>query len=89
MDTYETSPGLADVHAQMRSLYLSGTPLFTKDSIGHLHQQLKTLAGKPGKVSIKGLDGNLVDFFVEPGRLRTNADYEVILFVTFSYIKQN
>ncbi len=58
---------LAKIHADICSLYLSGAPLFTKETLRHISQQFKELDGNGGKVYVRGIDGTVVDFTVNPG----------------------
>jgi hypothetical protein len=73
------SPEIATIRANIRSAFLSGTPLFTKECIRHVCQQLRELNGKAGKVYVKGLNGNIVEFPVEPGRVRSLQDRDIVL----------
>jgi hypothetical protein len=69
-DRGEDSPRPADLEqilANLRSLYTSGVPLFTKQALVDVQQQFHELHGKSGKVHVKGIDGSLVHFTVKPG----------------------
>lgn len=59
---------LSEIRAEVLSLYLSGTPLFTRKLICDVDQQLKMLKGKTGEVSVRGMNGINVRFAVETGR---------------------
>ena len=68
--------------SRIRSLYDAGTPLFTKKSIKHLHQQLQKSAEIGKRVSVEAVDGNAVSFKIETG-LTQEADepeLEMILY---------
>ena len=66
---HDTVQRLTEIHTANRSFYLSGAPLFTREIIRDVSQQLKKLEGKAGKVSVRGLDGVIVEFPVETGRM--------------------
>ena len=53
--------------SKLSSLYDAGVPLFTKEAIRDLDQQLKSVTGYGQKISIKGIDGIMVDFKVMIG----------------------
>lgn len=59
----------AELYAANRSIYLSGAPLFTKDIIRDIYQQLKELDGKTGEVFIKRYDGTTLKYTVATGRV--------------------
>lgn len=59
-----------EITADIRSLYLSGTPIFDREVIRRLGQQLKALRGKTGKVFVTGLDGVVTEFAVEEGNVK-------------------
>ena len=46
----------------------SGAPLLTRENIRDIAQQLKRLKGKAGHVSVRDLDGIIVEFPTEAGR---------------------
>lgn len=52
----------SEIHDEIRSLYLSGVPLFTKEQIYAVRQQIKELGGKCGKVLVTSLNGNVAEF---------------------------
>ncbi|TAQ89295.1 hypothetical protein B7494_g2388 [Chlorociboria aeruginascens] len=69
---------LIEVQAEIRSLYLSGAPMFTREDIQDVSQQLRKLEGKSGTVFIRGINGAMVEFAVETGRVfptRSETDY--------------
>jgi hypothetical protein len=55
-----------DINRQIHALYDSGVPFFTKQKIHDLNQQLRSLKGKPGKVSVTGLSGTVAEFTIDP-----------------------
>lgn len=62
------------IRADIRTLYLSGTPLFTRQTLQDLSRSLKALPGTytPGKkkfIYVKALNGAMVGFKMETGRL--------------------
>jgi len=56
-----------EVTLKIRSLFDAGTPFFTKEVIRDVCQQLEKFGGKGQKVSVRGLDGVIVDFDIESG----------------------
>lgn len=68
-DDIDATRKLAHIHADIQFLYLSGVPLFTKEAIRNVSCQLNELGGKSGKVYVKALNGILVEFNVETGRV--------------------
>lgn len=62
----------SELHNEIRSLYLAGAPLFTKDQISAASQQLKLLEGKGGKVNVIGLTGDVGEFIVSTGDILTS-----------------
>ncbi|KAH8789097.1 hypothetical protein F5882DRAFT_438708 [Hyaloscypha sp. PMI_1271] len=77
---------LTEAHAEIHSLYLSGAPVFTREIIQDVGQQLRKLEGKFGKVFIRGLDGVMVEFAIETGRiLPSQPDTEFVIGAPFIY----
>jgi hypothetical protein len=70
------NPGdLANIRADIHSLYRSGAPLFSRQSLCEVRQQLGELGGTCGELYIDGLDGNPVRFTIHPGwRLPARPD---------------
>jgi hypothetical protein len=61
--------------AKIKELYSTGIPLFTKDSIRDIHQQL--LKGKNGdKVSVLNLDGTKSEFKIGIGEVMDASEPE-------------
>ena len=54
----------SEINNEIRSLYLSGVPLFTKEQIQAVKQQLKALEGRHGKVLVTGLNGDVAEFVI-------------------------
>lgn len=70
------------INDEIRSLYLAGVPLFTKEQIYAIRQQLKALKGKRGKVLVTGLNGNVAEFIVKTGDvLSSNTGVERVMYV--------
>jgi hypothetical protein len=77
---------LTEAHAEIRSLYFSGAPVFTREIIQDVGQQLRKLEGQCGKVFIRGLNGIMVEFAIETGRIiPCGPDKEFIMYVLFTY----
>ncbi|KAI9770346.1 MAG: hypothetical protein M1839_003223 [Geoglossum umbratile] len=66
-ETMSEDKATAEAISKIQWLYDSGTPLFTKETIRDLCQQLEKFSKKGEKVSVRGLDGVAVDFEVENG----------------------
>lgn len=60
---------MTKAYTDIRALYLSGAPLFTKESLRHIKQQLKDLEGKSGTVHVQGLDGSFVEIPIKTGEI--------------------
>jgi hypothetical protein len=72
----------SEIDDEIRALYLSGVPLFTKEQLYAVRQQLKALKGGRGKVLVAGVNGQVAEFAVKTGDiLPTNADVERIMYV--------
>lgn len=67
--TLATIQRQSELNDEIRSLYLSGVPLFTKEQIYAVRQQLKELEGKCGKLLVTGLNGNVTEFVVKTGHV--------------------
>jgi hypothetical protein len=60
---------------KIREVYDSGTPFFTKDAIRRIVQQIESIErGQPGKVSITGIDGTIVQLTVKTGQVHTDTE---------------
>ena len=57
----------SEIVAEIRSLYLAGVPLFTKEQIYAIRKQFKDLDGKPGKVLVTGINGSVTEFVLNTG----------------------
>lgn len=92
---YPVEPGeeppkeITDAFAVIQSLYDAGTPLYTKEAIRDVWQQLESCRAdgyKIGqKVSVKALNGENVDFEIQTGRVlrAENPNEERIMFVVY------
>jgi hypothetical protein len=58
---------MAEVTSKIRSLYDAGTPFYTKEVIRDVDRQPKKFVERGQKVSVRGLDGIMVDFEIESG----------------------
>lgn len=56
--------------AKIEDLYNTGKPLFTKDHLWFIHDQLTAPLEKGDKISVMGLDGATVNFEVNTGDIR-------------------
>lgn len=54
----------SEIYSTIRSLYLSGTPLFTRAQLTDVRNQLQALDGKAGKILITSVPGEIVEFIV-------------------------
>jgi hypothetical protein len=61
-----------EIHEEIRSLYLAGVPLFTKEQIYTASQQLQALDGTTGIVKILGLTGYVGEFPINTGEILTS-----------------
>ena len=72
----------SEINDEIRSLYLSGVPLFTKEQIYAIRRQFKELEGKGGKVLVTSLNGSVTEFVVRTGDvLPLGTDIECIMYV--------
>jgi hypothetical protein len=71
---------LTKAHAEIRSLYLAGAPLFTKQLILDVADQLQKLQGSLGTIFVKGVNGAMVEFAIETGRIHYSwADNDAVV----------
>jgi len=85
-DKHNIIQRLTEAHAEIRSLYLFGAPVFTREIIQDVGQQLRKLGEKCGKVFIRGLNGVMIEFAIETGRiLPSQPDTEFIMYVLVAY----
>jgi hypothetical protein len=61
-EIYETSPQLIKVHQGMRSLYISGKPIFNRDCLQTVSRQLHDFDEKTDKIHVVGVNSEVVDF---------------------------
>lgn len=73
---------IADMTSKIRSLYDAGTPLYTKEAIQDIDQQLEKCVHRGEKVLVRGLDGIMVDFEIESGRAfpASEPNLEMVLY---------
>jgi hypothetical protein len=72
----------SEINDEIRSLYLSGVPLFTKEQIYAIRRQFKELEGKQGKVLVTSLNGRVTEFVVKTGDvLSSDTGTECIMYV--------
>jgi hypothetical protein len=57
----------AEASLKIRSLFDAGVPFYTKEDIRNICQQLEELSEKGQKVSVRGVDGVMVDFEIKTG----------------------
>jgi hypothetical protein len=73
---------IADTTSKIKALFDSGTPIFTKNDLQHVYEQLERPNTKGQKISIRGINGVSVDFEIETGAIYANGpDTESILYV--------
>jgi len=77
------------INDEIRALYLSGVPLFTKEQLYAVRQQLEALEGRRGKVLVAGVNGEVAEFavFKTDDVLPSNTDVERIMYVQCIWIK--
>jgi len=68
-----TSPAdeekMAEAIRGIRVLYNTGIPFYTKTSLQSTYRQLEKHVERGQKISIMGVDGDMVDFEIETGRI--------------------
>ncbi|KIX05454.1 uncharacterized protein Z518_06326 [Rhinocladiella mackenziei CBS 650.93] len=67
----ETPKARADVSSHIRSLYDAGVPIYSKEMIRDVVDQLQS---GHQKVLVRGLDGNIVGFHIETGQISDSID---------------
>jgi len=74
---------MAEATRKIRALYDAGIPFYTKESLREVCQQLEKCPERGQKISIKGVNGTMVDFEIETGRIlgAADSDSESVLFV--------
>lgn len=74
---------MAEVTSKIRSFYDAGIPFYTKEALRDVSRQLERLSEKGQKVSVRGLDGSMVDFEIESGLILPagEPDLEMVLYV--------
>ena len=77
-------PKKTEIIAKIRSIYDAGTPLFTKEALEILSQELQQCkGGKAHQVLLNGLDGKAVNFKIETGVIQRAIDptLELVFYV--------
>jgi hypothetical protein len=68
----------AEAMSNLRSMYESGAPLFTRQAIQQISQQLKEAGEEePEKISVTALNGARVDFTISPRSVYEAEDPEI------------
>ncbi|KAL1957077.1 hypothetical protein VTO42DRAFT_6335 [Malbranchea cinnamomea] len=60
-------PTLAKIVSKIQSLYDEGVPLFTRESIRDVYEQLKESNGSGRQISVRALDGTIVKYTLNVG----------------------
>ncbi|KAK2875177.1 hypothetical protein FQN49_001714 [Arthroderma sp. PD_2] len=66
---WEATEDASAAKSRIKALYNDRAPIFTMASLRELHQQLKSDLQPGQKISVRGLDGVIVEFDVEIGRV--------------------
>jgi hypothetical protein len=76
---------MARIKSDIRTMYDQGIPLFTKDAIRYLMEQLKLFTEFGGdKISIRGIIGAIEKLDIETGRrLPWGASKEAVVYDTY------
>ena len=67
----ETTKARREVSSHLRALYGAGVPVYSREMIRDVLNQLQS---GHQKVLVKGLDGNIVDFAIETGQISESVD---------------
>ncbi|KAI0423789.1 hypothetical protein F5Y09DRAFT_326395 [Xylaria sp. FL1042] len=66
---------MRQVIQRVREIYDSGTPFFSKEAIRKIMQQIDDIErGQPGRVSVMGVDGNIVQLLVKTGDIDSDIE---------------
>lgn len=66
---------MQQVTHKVREIYDSGTPFFTKEAMRTIMQQIDDIEkGKPGTVSVVGIDGSIVQLLVKTGEVESDIE---------------
>ena len=82
MSLDELEAGKTNLRAEIRRLYNAGVPLFTRDAIQDLSEQLENIIPRK-KIYARGVSGVVFEFDVQIGRIKKpdQSDVEYILYV--------
>lgn len=72
-----TTTRTAEAILKVNSIYNDRIPFFTKDTLQDIFRQLKKSSKKGEKVSVKSLNGAMVDFELETGLIREANEPEL------------
>ncbi len=67
----ETTKARTEVSSHIRALYDAGVPIYSRELIRDVFNQLQS---GHQKILVKGLDGNIVDFDIETGQISDSVD---------------
>lgn len=78
----ETTGEAAEISSRILSLYNAGEPLFSKEILRDVARQLAETESR--KVSVRGVDGVVVQFDIETGQLLDTGapEWEFVMYVT-------
>lgn len=65
--------------SKISAMYDAGTPFFTKEAIRDLYRQLQMATEYGQKVSVRGLDGAVLEFTVLTGEFHAGSEVDSIL----------
>jgi hypothetical protein len=83
------STSIEEATSKIHSLVDTGQPLFTKEVLREVGQQLRNAHNKDGqKISVKGLDGFIVEFAIETGDIHKSLEpgFEFIVYVYLCFL---
>lgn len=75
---------IAKAISTIRVMYDEGVPLYTKETLSNVSQQIEDVKNGRSKIYVKGLDGGTVEFNIETGLvigLTSKPDLEYVLSV--------
>ena len=77
----ELEERLSEDNSKVLSMYDAGVPFFTKEALRDVYQQLKQATEYGQKVSVRALDGAVVDFKILTGYIqpRHTPDIEYVM----------
>lgn len=77
----ETPKSATEAASKLDIWYNTGMPFFTTESLEFIHQQLKRPQNRENKISMRGLDGVMVEFDVIMGSTQEAFDKEGLEYV--------